>query len=70
MHWGIVGGDQLQLGTAWSPSVRTRSTSIATASGNGNYDEATFVYEQVTGDFDKEVRVEYVDPSSQWGRAA
>ena len=33
------------------------------------YDEATFVYEDVTGDFDKVVRVEYHDPSSQWARA-
>jgi hypothetical protein len=34
-----------------------------------NYDEATFVYEEVTGDFDKVVRVEYQDPTSQWARA-
>ncbi len=34
-----------------------------------NYDEATFVYEQVTGNFDKVVRVEYQDPTSQWARA-
>jgi hypothetical protein len=34
-----------------------------------NYDEATFVYEEVTGDFDKVVRVEYHDPTSQWARA-
>jgi hypothetical protein len=35
----------------------------------GNYDEETFVYEQVTGDFDRAVRVEYQDPTSQWARA-
>ena len=29
----------------------------------------TFVYEQVTGDFDKKLRVEYQDLSSQWARA-
>ena len=34
-----------------------------------NYDEATFVYEEITGDFDRIVRVEYQDPSSQWARA-
>jgi hypothetical protein len=34
-----------------------------------SYDEATFVYEQVTGDFDKKVRVEYQDGSSEWARA-
>ena len=33
------------------------------------YDEATFVYESLTGDFDKHVRVEYQDPSSKWARA-
>jgi hypothetical protein len=34
-----------------------------------NYDEMTFVYESITGDFDKKVRVEYQDASSQWARA-
>jgi len=33
-----------------------------------NYEELTFVYEEVTGDFDKIVRVEYQDPTSQWAR--
>jgi hypothetical protein len=43
---------------------------ISGGDGNwGNYDEATFVYEQVTGDFDRAVRVEYQDPTSQWARA-
>jgi len=42
--------------------------SSGTANWN-NYDEAVFVYEQVTGDFDKVVRVEYQDPSSAWARA-
>jgi hypothetical protein len=34
-----------------------------------NYDEATYVYEEITGDFDRQVRVEYQDPTSQWARA-
>jgi hypothetical protein len=34
-----------------------------------NLDEATFVYEQITGDFDRAVRVEQQDPTSQWARA-
>ncbi|MEK7675295.1 MAG: PA14 domain-containing protein, partial [Verrucomicrobiota bacterium] len=43
---------------------------ISSGSANwSNYDEATFVYEEVTGDFDKVVRVEYHDPTSQWARA-
>jgi hypothetical protein len=33
------------------------------------YDEATFAYETVSGDFDKHVRVDYHDPSSRWARA-
>jgi hypothetical protein len=35
----------------------------------GTYDETTFAYEQVTGDFDKKLRVEYQDGSSEWARA-
>ena len=34
-----------------------------------NYDETTFVYEPVTGDFDKKLQVVYQDASSQWARA-
>jgi hypothetical protein len=34
-----------------------------------NYDESTFVYEAVTGDFDKKLEVVYQDASSQWARA-
>lgn len=39
--------------------------------GNGfwsNYDEGTFLYEEVTGDFNRQVRVEYQDASSHWAR--
>jgi hypothetical protein len=70
MHWGVVGADELQLGNgvvAVSPNgFDVYSDGIAEW---GTYDETTFVYEQVTGDFDKELRVEYQDPSSQWARA-
>ena len=34
-----------------------------------SYDESTFVYEPVTGDFDKKVQVIYQDGSSEWARA-
>lgn len=34
----------------------------------GNSDDITFVFEEITGDFDKKVRVAYADPSSQWSR--
>jgi hypothetical protein len=33
-----------------------------------DYDEATFVNESITGNFDKIVQLEYQDPSSQWAR--
>ncbi|MBI4658885.1 MAG: hypothetical protein HY735_08580 [Verrucomicrobia bacterium] len=33
-----------------------------------DYDEATFVNEAITGNFDKIVQLEYQDPSSQWSR--
>ena len=70
MHWGVVGGDELQLGNG-VVAVGPNAFDIY-SDGIGEwaaYDEATFVYEQVTGDFDKELRVEYVDPASNWARA-
>ena len=35
----------------------------------GTDDDATFVYEEITGDFDKVARLEGQDPSSNWARA-
>ena len=70
MQWGVVGADQLQLGNGVVPVATNGfdvySDGIAEWS---TYDETTFVYEKVTGDFDKRLRVEYQDPSSQWARA-
>jgi hypothetical protein len=70
MQWGVVGGDQLQLGNG---VVAVADNGFDVYSDGiaewGNYNETTFVYEQVTGDFDKKLRVEYQDPSSQWARA-
>ena len=34
-----------------------------------NYDEITFVYKELTGDFDFQARVEFVDFASRWGRS-
>ncbi|HNQ87231.1 MAG TPA: PA14 domain-containing protein [Verrucomicrobiota bacterium] len=43
---------------------------ISSGSANWNaYDELTFVYEEVEGDFDKVVRIAYQDPTSHWARA-
>lgn len=39
------------------------------AVGSTSYEEATFVYEEITGDFDKVVRVEYQDPAGTVPRA-
>jgi hypothetical protein len=70
MAWGVVGANELQRGNG-----------VLAVGANGfdiysdgmtewaTYDEATFVYEEVTGDFDKRLRVEYQDASSQWARA-
>ena len=33
------------------------------------YDELTFVYEPVTGNFDKAVQIEFVEPASNWARS-
>ena len=70
MHWGEVGADELKLGYGVVPvgpnAFDLYSDGIAEWA---SYDEATFVYEQVTGNFDKELRVEYVDPASEWARA-
>ncbi|HEY5914537.1 MAG TPA: hypothetical protein VJA21_28435, partial [Verrucomicrobiae bacterium] len=70
LHWGEVGADELGLGYGVLP-VGTNSFDLY-SDGIGewaSYDESTFVYEQITGDFDKELRVEFQDASSQWARA-
>jgi len=70
MKWGVVGAKELGLGNGVLAVAENGfdvySDSIAEW---GTYDEATFVYEEVTGDFDKVLRVEYQDSSSQWARA-
>jgi hypothetical protein len=70
MQWGVVGGDELQLGNG---VVAVAADGFDVYSDGltewAAYDETTFVYEQVTGDFDKKLRVEFQDASSQWARA-
>jgi hypothetical protein len=70
MKWGVVGADQLQLGNGL---VALGNNGFDLYSDGytewGTYDEATFTYEEITGDFDKKVRVEYQESSSQWARA-
>lgn len=85
LKWSTVGGDdylQGELGgqnitpdpNLWMDDVVAYSNSdfdlISSGTANWNaYDELTTVTEEVTGDFDKIVRVEYQDPTSQWARA-
>lgn len=84
MKWAAMGGNDFLEGNPcgnitadpdlWPDDVVAYSEAdfdlISSGSANwANYDEATFVYEEVTGDFDKVVRVEYQDPTSQWARA-
>jgi hypothetical protein len=70
MKWGVVGANELGFNNA---AVQVAANGFDVYSDGigewANYDEATFAYEQVTGDFDKKVRVEYQDGSSQWARA-
>jgi hypothetical protein len=70
MQWGVVGANE---NGSWNAVVPVAANSFDIYSDGvgewANYDEATFVYEQVTGDFDKKLRVEYQDGSSQWARA-
>lgn len=85
MKWAAMGGDDYVEGNTagmnidpnpalWPDDVVAVGDadffliSSGTANWN-NYDEATFVYEEVTGDFDKVARIEYQDPTSQWARA-
>lgn len=85
MKWTTIGGNDFlegELGgqnitpdaALWPEDVVALSESDFDLIGSGtqnwqNYDEATYVYEEITGDFDKVVRVEYHDPTSQWARA-
>jgi hypothetical protein len=78
MSWvGVGGNDYVEAGdpaTQWPDDAVAYSNKdfdlVSGGSGHWDgYDELTFVYESITGDFDKKVRVEYQDPSSQWARA-
>ncbi len=70
MKWGALGANELGGVNAVVPVAPNGFDVYSDGIGEwATYDEATFVYEQVTGDFDKKVRVEYQDGSSQWARA-
>ena len=70
LQWGVVGGNELNGANAVVPVAANGFDLYSDGIGEwASYDEATFVYEQVSGDFDKKLRVEYQDGSSQWARA-
>jgi hypothetical protein len=70
LKWGVVGGNELGGINGVVPVAANGFDLYSDGVGEwAAYDEATFVYEQVTGDFDKKLRVEYQDGSSQWARA-
>jgi hypothetical protein len=70
MKWGVVGANEFG---GWNAVVPVAPNGWDVYSDGmtawNNYDEATLVYEEITGDFDKMVRVAYQDGSSQWARA-
>jgi hypothetical protein len=70
MAWGVVGADSLKLGNGVVAVGDTGFDIYSDGSGEwNNYDESTFVYEQITGNFDKVLRVQFQDTSSEWARA-
>lgn len=70
MKWNVVGANEQGLGNAVLPVAENGFDIYSDGVGEwASYDEATFVYEELTGDFDKKLRVEYQDNSSQWARA-
>jgi hypothetical protein len=79
LTWDIAGDPTTEL-SDWGPFPVEGNFVVPVADdgfdifSNGrtawnNYDETVFIYEEITGDFDKNLRVEYQDNSSQWARA-
>ena len=70
ISWGPVGQSELGFAPA---AVAIGGSGFDLRNGGIQfwdvYDEATFVYEAVTGDFDKKVRIESQDASSPFARA-
>lgn len=70
MKWGVVGANEFG---GWNAVVPVTANGFDLYSDGftswERYDEATLVYEEITGDFDKQLRVAYQDGSSEWARA-
>ncbi len=73
MKWGVVGGHEFLANGGWNAVVPVAPNGYDIYSDSvgawNQYDEATLVYEQVTGNFDKKLRVAYQDGSTTWARA-
>jgi hypothetical protein len=77
LSWTGIGGDQFNaekmtdLFSDGAVAISTKDFDLISGGSGywGNIDEATFVYEEITGDFDRAVRVEFQDPTSQWARS-
>ncbi len=73
-QWTVIGSQEAhsETGTWVDDVVRVGDDGFdILASGVGfwaDYDEATFAYQTVEGDFDKVAQVAYQDPASQWAR--
>jgi hypothetical protein len=71
LRWGVVGA--AELGIAGNYVVPLSAEDFDVYSNGigewGTHDEATFVYEEITGDFDKKAQVTFQENSSQWARA-
>ncbi|MBN9690153.1 MAG: Ig-like domain-containing protein [Verrucomicrobia bacterium] len=69
--WGEIGANEAGAGFP-ADAVAVGENGFDVFSGGvadwNTYNEGTFVYEPVTGDFDKKVQVIYQDPSSNWAR--
>lgn len=70
MQWAAIGTQELGF-TADAVGVGTNGFNLVSGGIElwDLYDETTFVYQQVSGNFDVRVRVVGQDPSSHWARA-
>jgi hypothetical protein len=70
MSWAEIGANELGFPPA---AVAIGNTGFDLISGGiqfyDTYDESTFAYEKITGDFDKQVRVAFQDSTSVYGKA-
>lgn len=70
MSWAAIGSQELGF-SADTVIIGTNNFDLVSGGSQmrGEYDESTFAYERVTGDFDKRVRIHFQEPSSEAARA-